>query len=189
MRSPVRPVIRGGHGRKNQTKMQHHHSVDASGVFASPLGADLRALLSSSENVLAALQVDLSADLRFAEGWVVVTSERLLSCAAGSPGWASWPLGAGRTLHLQDHGGVGALSLHDASARLALWRFTLSHHAQALRLVQRFEEQSARAVGGALHGSLDADVDEPACPACHTPLPPDTDECPEIGRASCRERV
>ena len=59
--------------------MQHHHSVDASGVFSSPVGADLRAMLASGENVLAALQVDLSADLRFAEGWMVVTSQRLLA--------------------------------------------------------------------------------------------------------------
>ncbi|MFP5443256.1 MAG: ABC transporter transmembrane domain-containing protein, partial [Betaproteobacteria bacterium] len=158
--------------------MQHHHSVDASGVFSGPLGADLRAMLASKENVLAALQVDLSTALRFAAGWVVVTSERLLACDAGTTAWRSWPVGAGLALKLQDHGGVGSLELHSPRERLALWRFTLAHHAQALRLLQRFEQQSARGDNGA-----EDEADEPACPTCHTPLPPDTDECPACARA------
>lgn len=135
-------------------------------------------MLASKENVLAALQVDLSAALRFAAGWVVVTSERLLACDPGTSEWRSWPLGDGLALKLHDHGGVGSLELHGPQERLALWRFTLTHHAQALRLVQRFEQQSARGEGGA----ADED-DEPACPTCHTPLPPDTDECPACARA------
>ena len=158
--------------------MQHHHSVDASGVFSSPVGADLRAMLAPRENVLAALQVDLSADLRFAAGWVVVTSQRLIACEPGATTWRAWPLGDGLSLRLQDHGGVGSLELHGPAERLALWRFTLAHHAQVLRVVQRFEQQMAR-------GDLDAegDVDEPVCPTCHTPLPPDTEECPACARA------
>ncbi|MCE1191532.1 MAG: ABC transporter ATP-binding protein/permease [Acidovorax sp.] len=158
--------------------MQHHHSVDASGVFAGPQGADLRAMLASEENVLAALQVDLSADLRFAAGWVVVTSERLLACDPAGTGWRSWPLRDGVALKLHDHGGVGTLELHSPAAREALWRFTLAHHPQALRLVQRFDQQMARGAGN--HA---ADDDEPSCPTCHTPLPPDTDECPACARA------
>ncbi|HTH09977.1 MAG TPA: ABC transporter, partial [Acidovorax sp.] len=124
--------------------MQHHHSVDASGVFSGPVGADLRAMLAPKENVLAALQVDLSAALRFAAGWVVVTSERLMACDPGTTAWRSWPLADGLALKLHDHGGVGSLELHNAQERVALWRFTLAHHAQALRLLQRFEQQSAR---------------------------------------------
>ena len=158
--------------------MQHHHSVDASGVFSSPVGGDLRAMLAPQENVLAALEVDLSAALRFAAGWVVVTSERLLACDPGSTVWRGWRLNEGLVLRLHDHGGVGILELHGAAARLALWRFTLAHHAQALRLVQRFDLQSA--LGGT---STELDADEPACPICHTPLPPDTDECPACARA------
>ena len=86
--------------------MQHHHSVDASGVFSGPVGADLRAKLASDENVLAALQVDLSADLRFVSGWVVVTSRRLLACDPGATVWRDWALAPGLALKLQDHGGV-----------------------------------------------------------------------------------
>ena len=135
-------------------------------------------MLASKENVLAALQVDLSTALRFAAGWVVVTSERLLACDAGTTAWRSWPLGDGLALKLQDHGGVGSLELHSPRERLALWRFTLAHHAQALRLLQRFEQQSARGDNGA-----EDEADEPACPTCHTPLPPDTEECPACARA------
>lgn len=114
--------------------MQHHHSVDASGVFSGPVGGELRAMLASKENVLAALQVDLSTALRFATGWVVVTSERLLACEPGTTAWRSWPLGDGLALRLHDHGGVGSLELHAPQERLALWRFTLAHHAQALQI-------------------------------------------------------
>lgn len=165
-------VTAGCQGRKYQSNMQHHHSVDASGVFSGPQGADLRAMLVSQENVLATLQVDLSGELRFATGWVVVTSERLLACEPGASAWRAWPRIPGLALRMQDHGGIGSLELHDADARLALWRFTLGQHAQALRLVQRFEQAA-----GAAH------ADEATCPQCHAPLPPDTEECPACARA------
>ena len=178
IRAFARPVAAGCRGRRYQPKMQHHHSVDASGVFSSPVGADLRAMLAPQENVLAALQVDLSADLRFGSGWVVVTSGRLLASDPGATAWRAWPLDQGLSLRLQDHGGVGSLELHGPEARFALWRFTLAHHAQALRLAQRFEQQTALGDTGA-----EADADEPVCPTCHTPLPPDTEECPACARA------
>lgn len=137
-------------------------------------------MLASHENVLAALQVDLSGDLRFASGWVVVTSARLLACDAGTTTWQSWPLGEGLLLRLQDHGGVGTLELHSPQERLAFWRFTLGHHPQALRLMQRFDQQRAQSFDPV---AVAQEVDEPACPVCHTPLPPDTDECPACARA------
>jgi ATP-binding cassette subfamily B protein len=160
--------------------MQHHHSVDASGVFSGPLGADLRAMLAPQENVLATLQVDLSADLRFAKGWVVVTASRLIACDAGATTWQTWAVGEGLLLKIQDHGGVGTLELHSPEKRLAFWRFTLGNHPQALRLVQRFEQQLAYAANPA---DAVQEADEPACPICHTPLPPDTEECPACARA------
>ncbi|RLJ36990.1 ABC transporter ATP-binding protein [Acidovorax sp. 106] len=160
--------------------MQHHHSVDASGVFSGPLGADLRAMLAPQENVLATLQVDLSVDLRFAKGWVVVTANRLIACDAGSTTWQTWAVGEGLSLKMQDHGGVGTLELHSPEKRLSFWRFTLGNHPQALRLVQRFEQQLAYAADPA---SAEQEADDPACPICHTPLPPDTEECPACARA------
>ena len=137
-------------------------------------------MLAPQENVLAALQVDLSAELRFATGWVVLTPERILACDPGAAAWRAWPLSGGLALRLQDHGGVGPLELQAPEARLAFWRFTLGNHPQALRLVQRFEQAVARSL---VAGAAPQEADEPACPLCHTPLPPDTEECPACARA------
>ena len=137
-------------------------------------------MLAPQENVLAALQVDLSAELRFATGWVVLTPERILACDPGAAAWRAWPLSGGLALRLQDHGGVGTLELQAPDARLAFWRFTLGNHPQALRLVQRFEQAVARSL---VAGAAPQEADEPNCPLCHTPLPPDTEECPACARA------
>eukprot|EP01030_Chromulinospumella_sphaerica_P009897 gene9897-9706_t len=137
-------------------------------------------MLAPQENVLATLQVDLSVDLRFAKGWVVVTANRLIACDAGATTWQTWAVGEGLSLKMQDHGGVGTLELHSSEKRLAFWRFTLGNHPQALRLVQRFEQQLAYAADPA---GAAQEADDPACPICHTPLPPDTEECPACARA------
>ena len=166
-----------------QTNMQHL-PVNASGVLTGPDGAEWRAVLAPHENVLEALAVDLSADLRFQTGQIVLTDQRLLSrmdADPQGPGLRQWPLAPGLELRLIDHGGVGTLELHDARQRLALWRFTLGAQAQALRLVQRFERQLQRLQPGA--ASADDEQTAPLCPSCHTPLPPDSDECPACARA------
>jgi len=150
--------------------------VDTSDVISGAAGAALRAELASDENVLAVLQVDLSVDLHFTEGWLVLTNRRLLDGSNGSDVWRSWPLMPGWSLRIFDHAGVGTLELHSAQARVALWRFTQSKHGQALRLLQRFEQQTA---GGPAHEISEA----PVCPVCHTPLPPDSEECPACARA------
>ena len=111
--------------------MQHHHSVDASGVFSGPLGADLRAMLAPQENVLATLQVDLSVDLRFAKGWVVVTANRLMACDAGSTTWQTWAVGEGLSLKMQDHGGVGTL---EEAIEVLSWK-RLDLHAKPVIIV------------------------------------------------------
>ena len=122
-----------------------HDSVNASGVLAdfSDLSdfsvSAAQAVLAPHENALATLEVDLSAELRFASGRVILTEQRLLACEPGSGAWRAWPLAENLQLRLLEHGGVGTLELHNSTQRLALWRFTLSAHAAALRLVQRFE--------------------------------------------------
>ncbi len=160
--------------------MQHHHSVDASGVLSGPLGAGLRAALASDENVQAAFEVDLTPDLRFAPGLLAVTDRRLIAWGAeGAQG--EWPVAPSMQLRMADHGGVGTLALHDADRRLALWRFTLGHHPQALLLAQAFERQVERL--DSPHAlAAPAEDDTPRCPVCHTPLPPDSDECPACAR-------
>lgn len=160
--------------------MQHHHSVDASGVLTSPVGAELRARLAPQENVLAVLEVDLSAALRFSAGLVMLTSQRLLTHEPGGE-VREWPLAPGQSLRLIEHGGVGTLELHDAHQRVALWRFTLGGHPQALRLQQKFDQRLAHlSAPAALLETLDED--EPRCEVCHTVLPPDAEECPACAR-------
>jgi len=160
--------------------MQKHSLVDASGVLSGPLGAEARAALASGENVQAAFEVDLSAALHFAPGLLVLTERRLWTRDAdGAP--RDWPLAPGLELRLIDHGGVGTLELHDGAARLALWRFTLGRHPQALALMQAFERQTERLANPAL-ALAPAPDDVPRCGACGTPLPPDSDECPACAR-------
>ena len=163
-----------------QNQMQHHHSVDASGVLSGPWGAEMRALLAPDENVQAAFEVDLTPDLRFAPGLLVLTERRLLARAGDAPA-QEWPLAPGMALRLLDHGGVGTVELHDADRRLALWRFTLGRHPQALHLQQRLDAQVRRL--DSLQGAIAPEAqDVPRCAVCGTPLPPDSDECTACAR-------
>jgi ATP-binding cassette subfamily B protein len=148
----------------------------------SPLSSDIAVCwrdgvlsqLHPQENVLAALEVDLDTSLNFVKGLVVVTSERLLSCAGGAGQWMQWPLRDGLELRHHDHAGVGHLNLVNAGGLLATWRFTLRQNLQAIRLVDQFQSQLQSHVAGkplaqALHN---------VCPSCKAPLEPDQDECP-----------
>ncbi len=163
-----------------QNQMQHHHSVDASGVLSGPWGAEMRAVLAPDENVQAAFEVDLTPDLRFAPGLLVLTERRLLARAGDAP-TQEWPLAPGMALRLLDHGGVGTVELHDTDRRLALWRFTLGRHPQALHLQQRLDAQVRRL--DSLQGAIAPEAqDVPRCAVCGTPLPPDSDECTACAR-------
>ena len=163
-----------------QNQMQHHHSVDASGVLSGPWGAEMRAVLAPDENVQAAFEVDLTPDLRFAPGLLVLTERRLLARAGDAPA-QEWPLAPGMALRLLDHGGVGTVELHDTDRRLALWRFTLGRHPQALHLQQRLDAQVQRL--DSLQGAIAPEAqDVPRCAVCGTPLPPDSDECTACAR-------
>ncbi|QNN57946.1 ABC transporter ATP-binding protein [Diaphorobacter ruginosibacter] len=163
--------------------MQNQHPLDASGVLNGPLGTDLRSKLATDENVLATLQVDLTPDLRFQQGLLALTSARFIFRNAEGE-VQEWPLGADMSLRLVDHGGVGTLELHSEAQRLALWRFRLGLHPQALALMQRFEKLERRLEAARDGHSLppESDEEEAQCPTCHTPLPPDSDECPACAR-------
>ena len=77
-----------------------HDSVNASGVLADFSLSAAQAGLAPHENALATLEVDLSADLHFAAGRVILTEQRLLACEPGTDTWRAWPLVAGRQLRL-----------------------------------------------------------------------------------------
>lgn len=161
--------------------MQHHHTVDASAVFAGPLGDELRAKLASHENVLAIVPVDLSAQLQFGNGLLALTQDRLLACDPQTQQWAEWPLAVDQSLKLQDHGGVGNLELHNHDARLVQWFVTLKHQTSMLQLMQQFDRQRERIAKQEAYSAV-SDEDAAHCPVCHTVLPPDTEECPACAR-------
>ncbi len=140
--------------------------------------AEIEPLLAAGEAVLAWLDLDLDAQLRFAQGWVVVTDRRLLARAPGETGWLEWPYREGMVLLHQDHAGVGTLELHDARARLGRWRYTLGRNVAALRLIRAFERQGQ----ALLSGRPAAEGAEAVCPRCQAPLEPGEEECPVCSR-------
>ncbi len=138
----------------------------------------LRERLVDGERVLAALEIDLDARLRFGEGLVVVTDRRVAARAPGETAWRDWPLRDDLLLRKRDHAGVGTLELVDSRRRLDHWCFTLGHDASAQRLIESLElALVARASGEAAPRA-------PArCPRCQAVLPAGSEECPACAPA------
>ncbi|MDL2336582.1 MAG: ABC transporter ATP-binding protein [Pseudomonadota bacterium] len=174
--------------------MQHLHTIQDP-KSALPVDVTPDAVpLESDENALGTLLVDLSEQLRFVRGQLVLTDRRLLACEppavtvdSDAAPWTGWRLDepAADRLRLRhlDHAGVGTLELHDDERRLAVWRFTLAQNVHALRLVTLFEMQQARQPwrGGTPTGNPPMD-ELTLCPSCRAPLPPDSEECPVCTR-------
>ena len=149
----------------------------------TPAGQQVRAKLGTDENVLAALEVDLTPDLRFENALLALTQQRFVFRNAEGV-IRDWTIQPGMSLRLLDHGGVGTLELHDSDKRHELWRFTLGHHPQALTLIQKFDkiERRLQALRDGSSVPPELEDDETLCPTCHTPLPPDSEECPACAR-------
>ncbi|ANJ75949.1 ABC transporter ATP-binding protein/permease [Ralstonia insidiosa] len=143
-----------------------------------PWSVELGSSLAPEETVLAGLQLDLDARLHFTQGWLVVTHRRLIGRAPGGKDLQSWDIAPGMTLSHTDHAGVGTLELSDGQRRLASWRYTLGHNADALRLTDVFDARRNALTAGAEPAPADTDV----CPTCKAPLPPDEDTCPQCSR-------
>ena len=140
--------------------------------------AALRERLADGERVLAALEIDLDARLRFGEGLVVVTDRRVTARAPGEAAWRDWPLRDDLLLRKRDHAGVGTLELLDASRRLDHWCFTLGRDAAAQRLIESLGlALLARASGEA------APAPPARCPRCQAVLPTGSEECPACAPA------
>ncbi len=115
------------------------------------LSALVKSQLDTHENVLAWLEVDLSLQLKFIQGFLVATNQRLLSWMPSIDGefspdlsCQSFPLAGLAILRHQDYAGVGSLELVDTQERLARWRFTLAHNVQALSLQVAWNQVVAR---------------------------------------------
>ena len=157
-----------------QTPDQDTLIKDLDEVWHLPLQNQLHA----GENVLATLGVDLDERLRFGQGLLVVTSQRVLGCQPGldrsiSANWQAWAINPALSLKHHDHAGVGHLELCDVNARLGQWCFTLGNNLQALRVVEQFRAQQEHRSGyEPVVGAAGV------CPSCKSPLDPDADVCP-----------
>ena len=130
--------------------------------------------LTSGENALTALEVDLDERLNFRNGIIVATESRIFSQAPGETEWKSWDYRADLVLNHHDHAGIGHLELTDTHGLLAAWRFTLTQNLLATRFVDQFNlYQNSQVTGEPL-----VEADQLICPSCKAPLEPDQDECP-----------
>lgn len=123
--------------------------------------------LSSHENVLAVLEVDLDRRLCFTKGLLVATDERLLSWSMpeavdvdpsrdlqrDGPQLEILPIGLQAQLNHLDFAGVGTLELVDSQKQIAKWRFTLANNVKAVALQTAWNRSLERH----LHASMQTD--------------------------------
>ncbi len=136
--------------------------------------AEVLSRLVEGERVLAWLEVDLDAQLRFSSGLVVATDRRVMTRLSGGADWQDWPYRRGLSLRHHDHAGVGSLELFDDKATLACWRYTLGRNIAALGLIDAFQQQ----LDSHLSGQPTVRATENTCPKCKAVLEPGQDECP-----------
>ena len=134
--------------------------------------------LSQGETLLAWLEIDLDAHLRYAHGLIVLTDRRLLARTADGAEWQSHLFHSGMTLTRRDHAGVGSLELADNASRLALWRYTLQRDIAAGRLIDHFDRQ----LKFCLTGEVPPPPTQALCPVCETPLLAGQEECPQCSK-------
>jgi ATP-binding cassette subfamily B protein len=134
--------------------------------------AAVRERLAAGERVLASLEIDLDARLRFGDGLVVVTDRRISARAPGAAAWQDWALRDDLMLRKRDHAGVGTVELVDGARRIDHWCFTLGRDTAAQRLLEALElAQVARSSG------TDAQRPPPRCTRCQAVLPTGSEEC------------
>ena len=135
---------------------------------------ELAVLLRKEEIVLHAVETDLDARLRFTQGVLVVSNQRLISWSPDEQEWRSWEYQSGLQMRHHDHAGVGHLELFDQQQLLAHWRFTLGQNLLIIRLMDGFREQLHEHVTGTPVERPEQNI----CPSCKAVLEPDQEECP-----------
>ncbi|MSQ66901.1 MAG: ABC transporter ATP-binding protein [Gammaproteobacteria bacterium] len=136
------------------------------------LPPDWRALIAArlapDESVRACCETDLTPDLRYATGVLVLTTQRLLHLAGAEPEH-EWPIGADLALRQSDYAGVGLVEVTRGATRLAVVRFSLAHSTGATHVVAEFARLR-------LDGGL-AGVPPSPCPECRGPVDPASGVC------------
>ena len=156
------------------TQLLSQPTVAAPNSLPGDWQGEVEKQLAAGENVLAGVEVDLDARLRFKKGMVAVTQRRLLARTPGETEWRSYSWRPGLVLRQHDHAGVGHLELFDEQGRLAAWRFTLGQNLHATRVLDHFREQ----LDSHLSGEPVRVPEQNICPSCKATLAPDQDECP-----------
>ena len=144
--------------------------------------------LSDQETVLAWFEPDLSADLRYATGLVILTDRRLVSLEWAAPGGngkygvkpksvQKWELDATAEFAIKEIAGIGRLDLLNESGLLARWRYTMARGAGARRLAERWEAEK-RGETIVLEESSSPQSESGECPVCGNPT--------AAGAATCR---
>lgn len=125
-----------------------------------------------TETIVASLELDLNAQLRFEKSVLLVTDRQLVHVSA--EGAKAYTYCQGMALRRRDHAGVAWLELVDAGQRLASWRYTLGMDTEATRLVSTFE----RYLTAFLTQTPPLEEAETCCSRCKSLLPQGQDECP-----------
>ncbi len=131
--------------------------------------AALAPRLAAGERVLAVLETDLDARLRFRPGVVAVTDRQVLALSPDDDNPDAWPRTPTLALVLRDHAGAEELVLTDGGRRLAAWRFTLGRGAAAQRLATALSGATAIAFH-APDANLDGTGDDTAPASLHNLL-------------------
>lgn len=97
--------------------------------------------LADGETIIAWTRLDLDAELRFNEGLLALTNQRLL--ARDANGWKEWKLSPDLVLVTRDHSGVATLELCNGTRRLQVWYHTLGLTRSLNRLAELFSQLAA----------------------------------------------
>jgi ATP-binding cassette subfamily B protein len=143
------------------------------------------------ESVLASCRFDLDESLRFADGWIVLTSRRLLSDdpatarppAGGRP--LEWPLDAGTEFDVQLRAAIGRIELVRDGKVIVQWRFTAAR-AKGIHALEDVFDQL-------VHGRAQPVSASPATPSRPIAPPPskalDEDEADAGPQASWKSLI
>jgi ATP-binding cassette, subfamily B, bacterial len=146
-------------------------------TIPTSLRAPIESQLQEGESVASWFRPDLDERLHYADGLVVLTSQRLFSITAtnkstptdASGTCRSWELSSIESMRTGDRRGLGTLEIYGPKARLGCWKFTINHAGGAKDLVEQFEDIQA----GVTHSHpLGEDAAETAY-AEPPPAPPD----------------
>ena len=153
-------------------------TIPAEGSVLNPIPqawrSEVTAQLTAGENTVAAVKIDLDANLHFAEGLIVISDRRIIARAPGEIIWQDWLYRDGLLIKYHDGTGVNYLDLADKTGRLARWNFTPAQNLSTLRAIEQFESHLQYHLSGQKPGH----TKQTNCPSCKTMLKLDHEECP-----------